>query len=146
MVGYYCATLYVCVAQSNWKENVVEVCMIMIRWWYKISFASFIIFSFRLFLRPYLFIWRKNTLLNEWLSLAYIWRKHLLLDSLCNLIYRAGQAIVPGWRGYRRKGKKEWKKAKEGREEEKKRKLKEGNHRTCAKAGLEHIEYHSIHH
>ena len=35
-------------------------------------------------------------------------------------IYRAGQAIVPGWRGYRRKGKKEGKKAKEEKEEGKK--------------------------
>ena len=32
-------------------------------------------------------------------------------------LYRAGQAIVPGWRGYRRRGKKEGKKAKEEREE-----------------------------
>ena len=74
-------------------------------------------------------------------------------------IYRAGQAIVPGWRGYRRRGKKEGKKAKEEREEgkeereegkeekeegkeeekrEKKWKLKEGNHRACAKEGPEH--------
>ena len=32
-------------------------------------------------------------------------------------IYRAGQAIVLGWRGYRRRGKREGKKAKEEREE-----------------------------
>ena len=59
-------------------------------------------------------------------------------------IYRAGQAIVPGWRGYRRRGKKEGKKAREEREEGKeereggKGKLKEGNHRACAKAGPDH--------
>ena len=54
--------------------------------------------------------------------------------------YRAGIYI-----GYRRRGKKKGKKAKEEREEGteereqgKEGKLKEGNCRACAKAGLEH--------
>ena len=53
-------------------------------------------------------------------------------------LYRAGQAIVPGWRGYRRRGrkkgrrqKKEVKTGKKKEKREKKGKLKEGNHRAC---------------
>ena len=40
-------------------------------------------------------------------------------------ICRAGQAIVPGWRGYRRRGKKEGKKAKEEREDGKQKEKRE---------------------
>ena len=41
-------------------------------------------------------------------------------------IYRAGQAIVSGWRGYRRRGKKERKKVKEERKEGKEGEIKGG--------------------
>ena len=53
-------------------------------------------------------------------------------------IYRAGQAIVPGWRGYRRRGRKKGRRQKKKEKREKKGKLKEGNYRACAKAGPEH--------
>ena len=56
-------------------------------------------------------------------------------------IYRAGQAIVPGWRGYRKKGRRQKKKKKREKKKEKKEKkgkLKEGNHWACANTGPDH--------